>query len=87
MRSPALADSAEPIIACHECDALYERSPIPEGARADCPRCGVELYRHIPRSLDRSLALYLATLVLMIIANVFPFMSMETAGSFEENQV
>jgi paraquat-inducible protein A len=68
------------LIACHECDMLFHRDEIPLGARADCTRCGAGLYRNIPNSLDRSLALYISTVVFMAIANFYPFISMQTAG-------
>jgi len=68
------------LVACHECDMLFHRDDIPVGARADCTRCGAELYRHIGNSLDRSLALYLATFMFMIVANFYPFITMKTAG-------
>ncbi|MEM9305252.1 MAG: hypothetical protein AAGE01_24300 [Pseudomonadota bacterium] len=48
------------LVACHECGALYRREAIPEGARADCERCGALLYRNVPGSVDRSLALFSA---------------------------
>lgn len=68
------------LVACHECDMLFHRDDIPAGARADCTRCGAELYRHVSNSLDRSLALYLSALIFMVIANVYPFITMQTAG-------
>jgi paraquat-inducible protein A len=76
-----------PLVACHECDALYKRLEIALHARADCSRCGSELYRNIPNSLNVSLALYMSAFVLMIIANVYPFLTMKTAGIFAENHV
>lgn len=75
------------MVACHECGAVYERNPIAPGAKASCTRCDSELYREIDRSLDKSLALYCTTLVLMLIANTYPFLVMKTAGIREENQV
>lgn len=66
---------------------LFHRDEIPPGARADCSRCGCELYRDIPDSLNRSLALYLSTLVFMMIANFYPFITMQTAGIEAMNQV
>ncbi len=68
------------LVACHECDMLFHRDDIPVGAKANCTRCGAELYRHIDNSLDRSLALYLSTFVFMLIANLYPFITMQTAG-------
>lgn len=75
------------LVACHECGMLFHRDDIPAGARADCTRCGAELYRHIPDSLNRSLALYLSTIVFMVIANAYPFITMQTAGIEAMNQV
>ena len=73
------------LIACHECAAIYRRAPIPENARANCLRCGALLYRHIPDSLNRSLALYLAALMLWIMANLFPFLGLKVGEIYQEN--
>jgi paraquat-inducible protein A len=73
------------IIACHECDHFYYFELIPVGAKANCQHCGNMLYRHIPDSLNRSLALYITALILFIIANVFPFLSLELGGRVVEN--
>lgn len=78
---------ARELIACHECDALYELDPIPPGARANCCQCGCELYRHIPHSLSRTLALYLSTLVLFVLANSFPFLSLQLGGRVVETSL
>lgn len=68
------------IICCHECGLLHRREPIPVGAKASCSVCGSLLYRHVPDSVDRSLALYITALLLFIIANSFPFLSLELGG-------
>ena len=73
------------IIACHECDHFYYYKLIPVGAKANCEHCGNLLYRHIPDSLNLSLALYFTALILFIIANVFPFLSLELGGRVIEN--
>jgi len=81
-----MADSlVEEIIACHECDHLYYYELIPVGAKANCHHCGLLLYQHVPDSLIRSLALYFTVLILFIIANVFPFLSLELGGRVIEN--
>ena len=43
------------------------------------------LYRHIPDSLNRSLALYITALILWVIANLFPFLGMKVGGIYHEN--
>lgn len=73
------------IIACHECDHLHYYELIPAGAKANCSYCGNLLYRHVPDSLNRSLALYITALILFIIANTFPFLSLELGGRVVEN--
>jgi paraquat-inducible protein A len=73
------------IIACHECDHLHHYELIPVGAKANCLHCGNLLYRHVPDSLNRSLALYLTALILFVIANTFPFLSLELGGRVVEN--
>jgi paraquat-inducible protein A len=73
------------IIACHHCDHRYRYEAIPFGGKASCRRCGALLYLHIPDSLDRCLALYLTALLLFILANSFPFLSLELAGRIQVN--
>jgi paraquat-inducible protein A len=76
---------AEELIACHECDHVYRCDPIPPGARADCVHCGAVLYRHVPDSLNRSIALYLSALILFFVANCFPFLTLKLSGRIVEN--
>ena len=73
------------LIACHECDHLHSVDPIEAGATALCRQCGAVLYKHIPDSLNRSLALYLAAFILFLIANSFPFLALKLGGRVEQN--
>jgi paraquat-inducible protein A len=73
------------LIACHECGKLYRYQRIPAGSEASCHGCGSLLYIHVPNSLNRSLALYLSALILFIIANTFPFLSLELGGRVVNN--
>jgi paraquat-inducible protein A len=72
--------SRDALTLCEECDLLQRIPPLPESAAAHCARCGHLLHRHRPNSIDRTLALTLAGLVLFIIANSFPFLSFEMQG-------
>ncbi len=86
MKDPSQSDLGEGgLIACHECDFLHAIQSIPAGGKAICVRCGAVLYRNIPNSLERALALNLAALMLFIMANVFPFLSLKLSGRVEEN--
>ncbi len=73
------------MIACHECDHLHYYEVIPVGAKASCQFCGNLLYRHVADSVDKSLALYVTALLLFIITNAFPFLSLELAGRQVDN--
>ncbi len=75
------------LVACHECDALYRRESLAPGARANCSRCGALLYRNIAGGVDRALALTLASLILLLIANFFPFLALKVGGRIEEDHV
>ena len=72
------------LIACHECDLIH-RLPdtLLEGA-ARCSRCEATLYRPKKDSLNRTLALTIAGLILFIIANTFPFISFEIQAQVRE---
>ena len=73
------------LLACHDCDHLYQHEPIPEGARANCRHCGALLYRHLPDTLNRTIALYSSALMLFFIANCFPFLSLKLSGRVVDN--
>ena len=75
------------LIACHECDHLYRIEQLPAGAKATCSHCGSLLYRNIPNTLQRSLALYISALILFILANSFPFLSLEFSGRVVVNNL
>ncbi len=67
-------------IACHECDALHRKIPLGEYAFARCTRCGAVLYRRAAGRIDTLLALALASAILLIIANRFPIVELQTSG-------
>ncbi|HZM00568.1 MAG TPA: paraquat-inducible protein A [Planctomycetota bacterium] len=79
--------SAAELIACHDCDLLHRRVPLPERGRASCMRCGATLYRSAKGGFDRPLAFALASLVLLVLANAFPFMTFEMSGLLEINHL
>ena len=72
---------APPLVSCHECDLLQRETPLPRGGIARCRRCGAELYRSHPDSLERTLAITLAALVLFAIANAYPIVGLEVQGN------
>jgi paraquat-inducible protein A len=72
------------LIACHECDLIHRVKPLPKKGVASCIRCGAVLYRHKPDSLERTLALSLAGLILLAVANAFPFLAMKMGSQVHQ---
>ena len=68
------------LILCHECDMMHRIQPLPKNGVARCIRCDAVLYGHKPNSLERTLALTVASLVLFITANIYPFMTLRLEG-------
>ncbi len=73
--------SANPeYMACLECDLLLDYPELEEGERANCPRCGWLVASRPRDGLRFSLAFSLAALMLMIMANAFPFLTFSKGG-------
>lgn len=68
------------LLACPECDAVQRPVPLERGGCAQCVRCGADLERNKPDSLDRTLAFVLAAAILFAIANAYPLMSLDAQG-------
>lgn len=60
---------------CHTCMALNDAS------LKTCSRCGSSVHARIPGSLERTVALLIAAMVLYIPANAYPIMTTEHFGS------
>lgn len=69
------------LIACHECDLLLREITLPQGKAACCCCCGATLYRNLPDSINRSLALTVAAAILYLIANSFPILGINLQGN------
>jgi paraquat-inducible protein A len=67
-------------LACLECDLLVSLGELRPGERAACPRCGHLISARAPEGLRRATAFALAASVLLVMANVFPFLSLEASG-------
>ena len=72
------------LIACHECDLLQWETALADSDTARCQRCGATLYRSLPATFDRALALTLAAAVLFAVANCFPVIGLWVNGTLVE---
>ncbi len=75
------------LVACHECDSLYRLQPLAPGATARCGCCGATLLRYPKGGLTRPIALYTAALMLLFLANAFPFLTLEISGRQEVTNI
>ncbi|WP_036666643.1 paraquat-inducible protein A [Paludibacterium yongneupense] len=69
------------LIVCDECDSVYRKPDLRPGEAATCPRCGARLDRGTSSARRaRQLPLTLAGLVVFVIANLSPIVTMEIQG-------
>lgn len=67
-------------MACHDCDLLHRIPVISEGMTANCCRCGALLAKPKQNSLERTLVLAITGLILLVMANSFPFLGFKIQG-------
>lgn len=72
--------SADPLIACDECDLLQRIPPLPIGAKARCPRCGSTLATRPSDPIDLPLALTVTAAIIFVVANAAPMMGLSAVG-------
>lgn len=73
------ADSV--LVACEECDTLQRVQGPPPGGVARCLCCGARLYANPRCGVEVPLALMLGALVLYLIANLDPLLTLELQGN------
>jgi len=66
--------------ACVDCDLLVRIDGLAGGERATCPRCGSVLTARTEDGWTKSLAFALAAAMLLLAANLFPFLSLQASG-------
>jgi paraquat-inducible protein A len=71
------------IVACPDCDLLNRLSDETRASQL-CMRCGAILYKHRPNSIERSLALTLAALMMFLLSNNFPFLAIKNGAFIQE---
>jgi paraquat-inducible protein A len=87
MSSTALAAEHAPaptIVECPDCGLRHSPGALPRGAVARCRRCGAVLGRGSVAPLDYPLALAIAGLVLLALANLMPFLSLRIEGRVQD---
>jgi paraquat-inducible protein A len=73
--------------ACPECDLLLNPALPEPGDKAHCPRCGYLLQRPRKQSIERTLALSLAGLILIVPANLLPMVGIKIFGNSQDGNL
>jgi len=76
--------SSQHLIACQQCDALFEHPHLAEGQRAECGRCGAMLFERKVNAIDRTFSLSIAGLILLTPAILLPIMGVTLAGQYHQ---
>ncbi|MEW6720903.1 MAG: paraquat-inducible protein A [Thermodesulfobacteriota bacterium] len=75
-----MATGSTDIVACPDCDLLQRVPSVRAGETARCPRCGRALATGKTDPFDRTLALALAALVALVLANTEILMELSARG-------
>lgn len=70
------------LIACQQCDALYDKPELKQGQSAKCVRCGSVMAERKVDSIERSFNWSLAGIVLLMPAILLPIMGVTLAGQY-----
>ncbi len=70
----------ESLIACPDCDLLQSIPALPPGGRARCQRCKRTLVTDKTMAIERTLALTIAALIFLLIANLEPLLGLSAYG-------
>ncbi len=74
-------------LACPDCDLIQTIPPLADNEVAHCIRCGTTLFKQQKNSINRSLAFAITGLILFIISNLFPLLSLKAVGLTQESSL
>ncbi len=69
------------VIVCPACDLAHRPSAVPAAGRSQCARCRAPLQRRANASIDTAIALAVCALVLLLLSNAYPLVTMHVNGS------
>ncbi len=70
------------LIACQQCDALYDKPELKQGQSVKCIRCGSTIAERKVDSIERSFNWSLAGLFFLVPAILLPIMGVTLAGQY-----
>lgn len=72
------------LVVCDHCDAVYRPRTLGRGEVARCERCDTPLYKDHRLEVQSMLALTATALVVLILANVYPIITVTMQGTQSE---
>ncbi|QHM70511.1 membrane integrity-associated transporter subunit PqiA [Mixta intestinalis] len=78
------SEHSEEWMLCPQCDLMTRLPPIAIGQKASCPRCHATLTINWSEPRKRPSGYALAALFMLLLANLFPFVSMHVSGLSSE---
>ncbi|MFT5718646.1 MAG: paraquat-inducible protein A [Oleiphilaceae bacterium] len=75
------------LISCQDCGHLYDRPHVGNNQQLECKFCNHVMFTNRPDWEHKVTALTLAGIILFILANVFPFIGLETAGQVQNSNL
>src|SRR5262245_57136026 len=74
-------------LACPDCDLLQNIPELSPGGNARCQRCGWTVASRSANPIDLPLALTVTALILLIVANTAPLMSLSVVGRYASTTI
>jgi len=75
------------LVSCHYCAQLVPATELDSHGHGNCPQCGGSLHTRKPHSVDRTWALLISALLLLIPANIYPVMTVIQLGQGEPSTI
>jgi paraquat-inducible protein A len=75
------------VIACEFCDLHHQHPLLLAGEKALCSRCGGVLERVAQSPIEGTLAFALTAAILLVLANVLPFLQLTIEGQVQESTI
>ncbi|MHA7846320.1 membrane integrity-associated transporter subunit PqiA [Serratia sp. D1N4] len=72
------------LMLCPQCDMLVELPPLAFGSKAVCPRCKTTLSSRWAEPRKQPIGYAISALIMLVLANLFPFVNMRVAGIANE---
>jgi len=73
-------EELDDLIICKKCFTLHKKVPIKSGTKALCSKCDAVLYKYNKDLPQKGLALSITALIFLLLANMFPIVSIDILG-------